>query len=261
VHLYEWGDPAGRPLLYWDGLGGSGLHANEIGPILAEVYGFHVLAPDPPGHGRSLALPPAEYRPSRLAALAAELVAERTVFVGFSVGAEVGVAFAARHPEKTRALVLVDGGHWDFADVPGFDTSRPPPPHAESYPSWAAYFAEQAAELGRWTPALEEAHRATMRERGGAVVPILSPDDDTAIAYGSCLEPTTASHQALRESRIPVLLILPDTHRWDEQVGRFRNNVPQLEVRRIATDVHDLVSHAPDRLARLIGDYTATCPR
>jgi pimeloyl-ACP methyl ester carboxylesterase len=150
VHLYEWGDRRGRPLLYWDGLGGTGLHANEIGPILARDYGFHVLAPDPPGQGRSPALPLDDYLPSRLATLAAE----------------VGCAFAARFPERTAALVLVDGGHWDFADLPGADPSAPPPD--ERYASCDTYFAEQAADLGRWTPELEAAHRATMRKSNGA---------------------------------------------------------------------------------------------
>jgi hypothetical protein len=60
---YEWGE-RGRPaLLYWDGLGGTGLHANEIAPILANDHGLRVVAPDPPGHGRSPALAAEAYRP------------------------------------------------------------------------------------------------------------------------------------------------------------------------------------------------------
>ena len=259
MHLYEWGDRRGRPLLYWDGLGGTGLHANEIGPILARDYGFHMLAPDPPGHGRSPALPLDDYLPSRLAALAAELVPGRTGFVGFSVGAEVGCAFAARFPERTAALVLVDGGHWDFADLRGADPSALP--RDERYASWDAYFAEQAADLGRWTPELEAAHRATMRELNGEIVPILEPAVAAAISHGNVVEPTVATHAALHDSGVPVLLVLPDTHRWDEQVARFQRNVPQLEVRRLATAVHDLVSNAPEELARVIGDYAATCAR
>jgi len=276
VHLYEWGDRRGRPLLYWDGLGGTGLHANEIGPLLARDYGFHMLAPDPPGHGRSPALPLDDYLPSRLAALAAELVPGRTGFLGFSVGAEVGCAFAARFPERTAALVLVDGGYWDFADLPDFDVDAGLDtrvararaqagdevlPRAERYASWDAYFAEQAADLGRWTPELEAAHRATMRELNGEIVPILEPAVAAAISHGNVVEPTVATHAALHDSGVPVLLVLPDTHRWDEQVARFQRNVPQLEVRRLATAVHDLVSNAPEELARVIGDYAATCAR
>ena len=57
------------------------------------------------------------------------------------------------------------------------------------------------------------------------------------------------------------MLVLRDTHRWDEQVARFRRNVPQLQVRRLATPVHDLVSNAPEELAHLIGGYAATFAR
>jgi len=66
--LHAVGDPA---VLYWDGLGGTGLRANEIGPLLAADHGLHVIAPDPPGHGLSPACDADAFRPSRLAATAA----------------------------------------------------------------------------------------------------------------------------------------------------------------------------------------------
>src|SRR6266480_7794118 len=91
LFVYQWGAGEAPALLYWDGLGGTGLHANEIAPIFARQYGLRVIAPDPPGHGRSPALAPEAYAPSAQADVAADLlgalgVAE-TVFVGFSVGA------------------------------------------------------------------------------------------------------------------------------------------------------------------------------
>jgi hypothetical protein len=92
-------------------------------------------------------------------------------------------------------------------------------------------------------------------------VPILASEVAVAIGRGNVAEPTVTAHEALRAAGVPVLLILPDTHRWDDQVARFSRNVPQLEVRRVATGVHDLVSHAPDEVARLIGDYAAACAR
>ena len=50
LFVYEWGPPKAPALLYWDGLGGTGLRANEIGPILADRHGLRVIAPDAPGH-------------------------------------------------------------------------------------------------------------------------------------------------------------------------------------------------------------------
>jgi pimeloyl-ACP methyl ester carboxylesterase len=268
LFVYEWGD-GGRPaVLYWDGLGGTGLHANELAPLLAGRFGARVIAPDPPGHGRSAPASADAYRPSRLAATTADLLSalgvEQALFVGFSWGAEVAVAFGALQIERATGLVLVDGGYWDFADLPDFDTRqgldariRAARRRAEDerYPSWATYFAAEREALGRWTPALEEAHRATMREEDGFVVPIAGPEVVGAISHGNCLEPSAGRHAALAVSSLPVLLVTPAEGRGPvghAGIERFRANVPQLEVVTLPGDVHDLVSAAPDELAELI---------
>ena len=269
LFVYEWGD-AGRPaVLYWDGLGGTGLHANELGPLLADRFAARVIAPDAPGHGRSAPVSADGYRPSRLAATAADLLSALDVgsalFVGFSWGAEVAVAFGAQQSRRATGLVLVDGGYWDFADLPDFDTRqglealiRAARKRAEDerYPSWDAYFAAERTALGRWTPALEEAHRAAMREADDVIVPIAGPEVVGAIRHGNCVEPTAAEHAALAASSLPVLLVTPA--RGIGPVGRagidrFRANVPQLELETLPGDVHDLVSTAPAELAELVG--------
>ena len=51
LFVYEWGDEAAPTVLFWDGLGGTGLHANELAPLLVERYGLRGIAPDPPGDG------------------------------------------------------------------------------------------------------------------------------------------------------------------------------------------------------------------
>ena len=71
LFVREWGESGSPALLYWDGLSGCGLHANELAPVLTKEHGLRVISPDPPGHGRSGALPPEAYRPSALAELAA----------------------------------------------------------------------------------------------------------------------------------------------------------------------------------------------
>ena len=107
LFVYEWGKPGEAAVLYWDGLGGTGLHANELAPILVADHGLRVVAPDAPGHGRSASLPSEAYRPSRLAEAAARLLDElgirRVHFVGFSWGGRVGCSFAARFPERTAS--------------------------------------------------------------------------------------------------------------------------------------------------------------
>jgi pimeloyl-ACP methyl ester carboxylesterase len=273
LFVYEWGDGGGPAVLYWDGLGGTGLHANEIAPILTGSYGLRVIAPDAPGHGRSPALSLEAYRPSLLAEAASELLSafavSRSAFIGFSWGAEVGCAFAARFPERTTGLVLIDGGYWDFADLPNFDTSADLAARVAAaqeraandwYPSWDAYIAAERAALGRWTPALADAHRATMREQDRRIVPILSSEIIGAIHYGNCVEPTVSTHAALRSAGVPILLLTPREHSRQEQVARegiarFQGNVPQLRVHRFPGSVHDLVSQAAPEVAVVVGDW------
>jgi len=217
LFVRDWGEPDRPALLYWDGLGGCGLHANEIAPILVETYGLRVVALDAPGHGRSPALPPDSYRPSILAGVAADLLSElgisRAIFMGFSWGGRIACSFGARFPERTAGLALIDGGYFEWADVSGTDTAADlnaciaaarRRAKTDSFATWEEYFAVQREELGRWTQALAEAHRAMMREAGGRIVPILEPEVGGAIRHGEYQEPLTTTYPPLADAEVPV---------------------------------------------------------
>jgi pimeloyl-ACP methyl ester carboxylesterase len=273
IHVRDWGEAGSPPLLYWDGLGGCGLHANELAPVLVHDYGLRVISPDPPGHGESAALPADSYRPSALAEVAADLLNElevdRAVFVGFSWGARVVCSFAARFPERTAGLALIDGGYVDPGDV-GADLTADLATcvadarqeiEEDSFASWDAYFAFERESLKRWTPALEAAHRAAMREAEGRVVPILEPGTLGAIKYGGRREPATDTYPLVAAAGVPVLLLTapePEVPEAAERgVGRFRAAVPQARVESVPDGIHDLVSYAPARVADLIGEFVA----
>lgn len=273
IHVYDWGEIASPPLLYWDGLGGCGLHANELAPVLVHEYGLRVISPDPPGHGESAALPVDSYRPSALADVAAELLSElgvdRAVFVGFSWGARVGCSFAARFPERTAGLVLIDGGYVDPGDVGADLTAELATCVADarqeieedSFASWDAYFAFEREALKRWTTALEAAHQAAMREAEGRVVPILEPETLGAIKYGGRREPVTDTYPLVAAAGVPVLLLtapeleVPEVA--ERGVVRFRAALPEARVESVLDGIHDLVSYAPARVADLIGEFFA----
>jgi len=264
LFVYEWGERGDPAVLYWDGLGGTGLHANEIGPILVADYGLLVVAPDAPGHGRSPASPVEAYRPSRLAEAAArlldELGIERVHFLGFSWGARVGCAFAARFPERTASLALVEGG-----------TAWPQEPlglaacveearkelEEESFASWEEFFDYERESLRRWTPAVAEAHEAVMREQDGRVVPIVDEETLGAIDFGNRLEPVTETHPAIAEAGVPVLLVYASRPSREEPVARFETALPNARVVPIPDAIHDLVSFAPDEVANLVGTFVA----
>jgi pimeloyl-ACP methyl ester carboxylesterase len=263
LFVYEWGEQGDPAVLYWDGLGGTGLHANEIAPALAE-YGLRVVAPDPPGHGRSPALPSDSYRPSRLASLAAELLSalgiERAAFLGFSWGGRVGCSFAALFSKRTTSLTLVEGGIFlssAAGDLAACIVEARRERQEESFPSWDAFFEYERNSLGRWTPAVAEAHRAVMREEDGRVVPILEAETLGAITHGNGLEPVTETYPLIAAAEVPVLLVTaprPGLDVTSTPTTRFRAALPNARVESIAGGIHDLVSYAPGRVAELVGE-------
>jgi pimeloyl-ACP methyl ester carboxylesterase len=264
LFVREWGSKDAPAVLYWDGLGGCGLHANEIAPILVEEYGCRVIAPDPPGHGRSPSVPPDGFLPSRLAVLAAGLLSElgvdRAAFVGFSWGGQVGCSFAARFPERTASLVLVEGGYFRPPEAGTLEScieEARVEAEEESFESWDAYFAYERESLRRWTPPLEESHRAVMREEKGRVVPILDVDGLGAIKHANRREPAPDTYPAIAAAGVPVLLV---SYRVNEPIERFRSALPQARVELIDDGIHDLVSFAPARVAELTGDFLTAQP-
>jgi pimeloyl-ACP methyl ester carboxylesterase len=264
LFVYEWGNRGDPAVLYWDGLGGTGLHANELAPILVADHGLRVVAPDAPGHGRSPALPADVYRPSRLAEVAArllnELGIERVHFVGFSWGGRVGCSFAALFPEQTASLALVEGGIFlspGPADLAGCMEEAQKELEDESFASWEAFFAYERESLRRWTPAVAEAHEALMREQGGRVVPIVGVETLGAIACGARLEPVTETYPAIAAAGVSVLLVYARRPSTREPVARFRLALPDARVMPVADAIHDLVSFAPDEVANTVGSFVA----
>ena len=159
-----------------------------------------------------------------------ELGVDRALFVGFSWGARIGCSFAARFPERTAGLALIDGGYVEPGDVGADLTADLNTCVAEareeieedSFASWDAYFAFERESLKRWTPALEAAHRAAMREAEGRVVPILEPETLGAIKYGGRREPATDTYPLVAASGVPVLLLTassPGSGAADEAVA------------------------------------------
>lgn len=192
--------------------------------MLADEDGLRVLAPDAPGHGRSAPLPDDAYLPSRLAQVAASLLdaqgVHETFFAGFSWGAVVGCALAAAYPDRTRALVLLEGGVVDFHDDARY-RDRP--------------LEELVAEHG-----LDGAlHWALWREPVTSTYPALREHRTPVLLV-------TDSRSHWREAL------------GFDPVERLAREVPQTEVREIDSPGHDLLAHDPRNLARTIGDWLSS---
>jgi len=235
IFARSWGAPTGSTVLCWHGAGGSSADYAGIGPDLADRLGVRVVAIDAPGHGQSSARPAEEFRPSALAMLAIEILDElnvaRAAFLGFSWGATVGCWFAALNPERTLALVLVEGGHFDFADLPDFRSDRT---LNELVAEAEALVTDEGADFGSHTPAV-----------AGAMV------------FGLCKEPATASYERLAAAGTPVLFL---GRRADEPLERLSRLVPQSEVIQLDTSSHEVLRDAQSEVVRQVGDWLAELP-
>lgn len=102
------GDRERPAILALHGFLGSGADWGETIPALDERL-YHI-APDLPGHGRSLGLPPQAYTiegsARMLRGLLEGLKISRAVLAGYSMGGRLALYLALRHPESCSGLFL-----------------------------------------------------------------------------------------------------------------------------------------------------------
>jgi pimeloyl-ACP methyl ester carboxylesterase len=235
IFARSWGSEAAPVLLCWHGAGGSSADYAVIAPPLADRLAVRIVAIDAPGHAQSPAPTADAFRPTALAALAAEILdelgVERAAFLGFSWGATVGCWLAALHPERTSALVLVEGGHLDFTDLPGFPTDL---------------------TLGD----LVKEARAEANRRGAAFGSH-TPEVAAAMIHGLCAEPAAATYSRLAAAGTPTLFVGASAGAGSDAVERLTRLVPQCEVVQLEATSHDLLLEAPSDVVRAVGDWLA----
>ena len=111
VHYVEAGE--GPPLVLVHGLGASHVTWYENIQPLADA-GFHVLAPDLPGHGDSDKPKSINYDPPAGANLLDSFLdsidVRRAALVGNSAGGLVSALYALEHPHRVDRLILVAAG-------------------------------------------------------------------------------------------------------------------------------------------------------
>lgn len=106
MHVHEAGPPGTPTVLFLHALGTSGW---MWGPALEALADRHGLVPDLPGHGLSagLAWRSLDHTVDGLAELVARRAAGgRAHLVGLSLGANVALRLAARHPDRVGRMVL-----------------------------------------------------------------------------------------------------------------------------------------------------------
>lgn len=102
----------GQALMMLHGFTGSGRSLDVVARPLARD--FATIVPDLPGHGRSIDTPAADgyafdRSVARLVATLDNAGRARAHWLGYSMGARLALACAARFPQRVRSLVLVGG--------------------------------------------------------------------------------------------------------------------------------------------------------
>jgi len=115
--------PAGRPYLFFHGIGGSRLSPRWMFPAaLLQQVGVRLIAMDRPGFGLSSVGQSqgfARYS-GDAAALADQLGIRRFGVLGVSMGAAFAYACAAAHPDRVTSVVILSG----MGPVPGHERLR-----------------------------------------------------------------------------------------------------------------------------------------
>lgn len=254
----EWPNSGGTPLVFWHALGpcASGAELVELAPRLA-AKGIAPFSVDGPGFSAS---PPAtaydlESLATLLRATIRELSLERPVLMGHSWGGGVVTTLAALHPGETRALVLVDSGHIDYADLDSARNSAPP--LQWEWESRAAFTAWLEENLDRPTPDVLAGYAAGVLDRDGKVVG--SSAEAMLRARDGLLDRLSVRWPAL--TGVPVLLLLatqpPHVDQNREHLPRFQAAVPHADVRWVDGASHGVIADAGPPLGDSIAAWLA----
>jgi len=270
LYVRRWGPADGPPLVFLHSLGPAS-SAAFLGLAVQPLVdaGWSVAAPDIPGYGASPPIEPDGYAVPALAGLVERLADtlgwEQFVLAGHSWGGAIACHVAAARPDRVAALVLVDSGHLDYADVPGADL---------------------AATLGD-TVAAADANRLRLPDRAAVAALLHTRNDDVLVdaflegmesddhgdfvsrtpgsAAGAARYHLARSRQSetwpvIASSETPTLLLLattPEEARAVNETGaaRFVAAVPQTDVRWVVGATHSLVTDERERFGATVADW------
>jgi pimeloyl-ACP methyl ester carboxylesterase len=180
INLAVW-EGEGQPILCIHGITANCRCWETLADALAPDY--RIIAMDLRGRGQS-EKPPAgyalEYHLQDINCLLDDLALDRVVIMGHSLGAFIGLAFAAGYPERVERLILVDGGG-DLSEEqmervfvgikPALDRL------GQVLPSTEAYLEKMKAApyIQPWSEVTEAYYRYEIKETDGGVHTNIAP--------------------------------------------------------------------------------------
>jgi len=105
LYSEQQGNPQGQPLVL---LHGWGMHSGVWCTLLPELQrDFHITLIDLPGLGRSAETLPDDYNLASVTQLLAEVAPATAVWLGWSLGGIISMAFAQHYPERVSGLITL----------------------------------------------------------------------------------------------------------------------------------------------------------
>jgi pimeloyl-ACP methyl ester carboxylesterase len=270
------------PLYFFHGLMpvASGRIGTELARELVGRSDVRVYGVDAPGFGESPAPPTddgydMDGLAGRLRAVVGDLAADDVVLMGHSWGAALACRVATMLDRRPLALVLLDGGHFDHADLPEADPSETvedvrremvaqdwavEAPTLETCVARVAGVAvDDVAVTGR--PGLREAVRAGLVETARGLGSAVSLDHAAAAMHALMRSRSSVAYPGIAAAGIPVLLLIATQPHQRAAMNRqrveaFRERLPDLTVVEMPSG-HDIPVGAPVDAAHAIAGWLA----
>lgn len=272
VTIREWGTETAqgdRLLLALHAMGPvstGALYNCAVRPLVEA--GYHVVAPDLPGYGLTAALPAEEYDVARLAdrmwALTDALGGTRITLVGHSWGGAIAMRMQMEAGPQVGALVLVDSGHVDYADVDKEAAELSLDDWVERardrrlvVPDPAALAA--AMEVAADDPLMDDLLLG-MVEEDGRLVQRSTPEAQGAALFHLGRARQTEAWPALQEEQIPTLLLLatepPATLEQNQRAAHaFKAVIHQAEVQLLEGTTHSMVTDIRLAFGQVVAEW------
>jgi pimeloyl-ACP methyl ester carboxylesterase len=243
----DWGGP-GQPIVLLHGLAGHAGEWDTTARCLSLRY--RVIALDQRGHGASERHPQDVSRAAYVADVIAaidQLELRRAVLVGQSLGGHTAMLTAAAHPERVRALVLVEAG-------PGGADANSPVRIGGWLDSWPTPFTshEAAAQFFGGGP-VGEGWAAGLEERDGAWWPRFDRD----VMVRSLAENSRRSFwDEWGHVTCPTLVVLAQSSIiLPQEADDMLRQRPATMAVSIPRTGHDLHLEQPETLHTLLSDF------
>ena len=271
--VHRWGNSKAPAVLYLHALlpAASGFYAQALAEKLCGNQMLQLVAPDMPGFGRSPARPAGVYEMDHLVEVVSScldsLALERVAVIGHSWGAALACHLVAERPSDFRALILLDGGHFDHVDLDDVDPNQTVAEIAAeaardgwqvSEPNMSDFLHKEQSQRRSWDRITEMILRRGVRERpNSGVVGICTNEVAASVMHAMVHKRSSESYSSLRQDAVPCLLLYatePDERRVmnADRVRKFQMEMPHAEIVAVEGAGHDVVLDAGPRLGDAI---------